>query len=187
MSDQLLPSKRQAQGKIPLANRCAICIMRAVLKQDADARRIAVYFRGNQPENKHTPKSQIAIHILKLSESQKEEFMKTRLFASLFLLGAALFLMACPSQTTVGRLNGDPARYRGKEVLVVGTVTNSYGAAGFGAYELDDETGKIWVLTKRGTPSKGARVGAVGRYMQGVNWSGRNYGSAIEETDRKVR
>lgn len=113
--------------------------------------------------------------------------MKSRIFASFFLLCAALFLMACPSQTTINRLNGDPERYRGKEVMIVGTVTNSYGAAGFGAYELDDETGKIWVLTKRGTPSKGARVGAVGRYMQGVNWGGKNYGSSIEETDRKVR
>lgn len=113
--------------------------------------------------------------------------MKTRIWASLSLLIAALYLMGCPSQTTVRKLNGDPERYRGKEVLIVGTVTNSYGAAGFGAYELDDESGKIWVLTKRGTPSKGARVGAVGKYMQGINWAGRNFGSAIEETDRKVR
>lgn len=113
--------------------------------------------------------------------------MKTRLLASMFLVAAALLLMGCPSQTTINRLNGDPERYRGKEVLLVGTVTNSYGAVGYGAYELNDETGKIWVITKRGTPSKGARVGAVGRYRQGVNWGGRNYGSAIEETDRKVK
>ncbi|HMV46234.1 MAG TPA: hypothetical protein PLD20_11605 [Blastocatellia bacterium] len=113
--------------------------------------------------------------------------MKTRFFASLILLAGALFLMGCPRQTTINQLNGDPARYRNKEVLIVGNVTNSFGAAGFGAYELSDESGKIWVLTRRGAPSKGARVGAVGRYVQGVNWSGRNYGSAIEETDRKVR
>ncbi|HEX9004541.1 MAG TPA: hypothetical protein VGB07_31800 [Blastocatellia bacterium] len=113
--------------------------------------------------------------------------MKTRFFASLVLLAAVLFLMGCPRQTTINQLNGDPARYRNKEVLIVGTVTNSFGAVGFGAYELSDETGKIWVLTRRGAPSNGARVGAVGRYVQGINWSGRNYGSAIEETDRKVR
>ncbi|MGH9798913.1 MAG: hypothetical protein ACRD82_00970 [Blastocatellia bacterium] len=113
--------------------------------------------------------------------------MKTRILASLSLLAAAIFLMGCPDQTTVNNLNGDPERYRGKDVLIVGTVTNSYGAAGFGAYELSDETGKIWVLTRRGTPSKGARVGAVGKYMQGINWGGRNFGSAIEETDRKVK
>lgn len=113
--------------------------------------------------------------------------MKTRFFASLVLLASVLFLMGCPRQTTINQLNGDPARYRNKDVMIVGTVTNSFGAVGFGAYELSDETGKIWVLTRRGAPSNGARVGAVGRYVQGINWSGRNYGSAIEETDRKVR
>lgn len=113
--------------------------------------------------------------------------MKTRLFASLSLFAAALFLMGCPAQTTINQLNGDPERYRSKEVLIIGTVTNSYGAAGYGAYELNDETGKIWVVTKLGTPSKGARVGAVGKYRQGVNWGGRNFGSALEETDRKVK
>lgn len=113
--------------------------------------------------------------------------MKTRFFASLILLASLLFLTGCPRQTTINQLNGDPARYRNKEVMIVGTVTNSFGAVGFGAYELSDETGKIWVLTRRGAPSNGARVGAVGRYVQGINWSGRNYGSAIEETDRKVR
>ena len=113
--------------------------------------------------------------------------MKTRFFASLFLLASALFLMGCPSQTTINRVNGDPTRYRNKEILIVGTVTNSFGALGQGAYELDDETGKIWVVTRRGVPSTGARVGAVGRYIQGVNWGGRNFGSALEETDRKVR
>lgn len=113
--------------------------------------------------------------------------MKTRFFSSVFLLAAALFLMGCPRETTIGRINADPARYRGKEVLIVGTVTNSFGAVGQGAYELSDETGKIWVVTRRGVPGKGARVGAVGRYIQGLNWFGRNYGSALEETDRKVR
>ncbi len=113
--------------------------------------------------------------------------MKTRIFAFLFLLTASVFLMGCPSQTTINKLNGDPERYRGKEVLIVGRVTNSFGALGQGAYELDDETGKIWVVTQRGVPSRGARVGAVGKYIQGVNWAGRNYGSAIEETDRKVK
>ena len=54
-------------------------------------------------------------------------------------------------------------------------------------YELSDETGKIWVITERGAPSKGARVGAVGKYINGVVWGGRNFGSALRETDRKVR
>jgi|SRR5262245_8729887 hypothetical protein len=113
--------------------------------------------------------------------------MKTRIFASLIFLACAVFLTACPRQTTINQVNGDPARYRGKEILIVGAVTNSFGAVGRGAYELSDETGKIWVLTERGAPTKGARVGAVGKYINGVVWDGRNYGSALVETDRKVR
>ncbi len=113
--------------------------------------------------------------------------MKTRVLVSLMFLTCVVFLTACPKQTTINQLNGDPARYRGKEVVLVGTVTNSFGALGQGAYELSDETGKIWVVTQRGVPSKGARVGAVGKYMNGVNWGGRSFGSALQETDRKVK
>jgi hypothetical protein len=113
--------------------------------------------------------------------------MKTRIFASVLLLASAILFTACPEQTTINKVSGDPARYRGKDVLIVGTVTNSFGALGQGAYELNDETGKIWVITQRGVPAKGSRVGAVGRYIDGIKWGGRDFGSALRETDRKVR
>jgi hypothetical protein len=113
--------------------------------------------------------------------------MKNRILASILIFASSALFIACPQQTTINQINGDPARYRGKEVIIVGTVTNSFGALGQGAYELSDETGKIWVITQRGVPSKGARVGAVGRYINGLNFSGRNLASALEETDRKVR
>lgn len=113
--------------------------------------------------------------------------MKTRILASILFLTTALLLSACPSRTSINQINGDPERFRGKEVMVIGEVTNSYGVKGVGAYELNDGTGKLWVLTNRGVPSKGAQVGAIGKYLQGVNWDGRNYGSALQETDRKVK
>jgi starvation-inducible outer membrane lipoprotein len=101
------------------------------------------------------------------------------------LLAAVLLLTACPSQTTISKINADPARYRNKEVAIVGTVRDSYGALGQGAYELDDGTGRIWVVTRRGVPSRGARVGAKGRVYTGFNYGGRNYGTVLEETDRR--
>jgi hypothetical protein len=113
--------------------------------------------------------------------------MKIRIFASVLLFVSAIFFTACPKETTINQVTGDPARYRGKDVLIVGTVTNSFGALGQGAYELNDETGKIWVITQRGVPAKGSRVGAVGRYIDGIKWGGRDFGSALRETDRKVR
>jgi len=74
-------------------------------------------------------------------------------FTSVILAGA-LLLTACPQQETISRINADPGRYRNKEVGVVGTVTDSYGVLGNGAYEIDDGTGRIWVVTQRGVPSR---------------------------------
>lgn len=103
------------------------------------------------------------------------------------LLAATLALTACPSQTTISRINADPGRYRNKEVGIVGTVTDSYGVLGQGAYEIDDGTGRLWVVTRRGVPTKGSRVGAKGRVYTGFNFGGRSFGTVLEETDRRAR
>jgi hypothetical protein len=107
--------------------------------------------------------------------------------AASFVFAAVLLLTACPSQTTISKINADPARYRNKEVAIVGTVRDSYGALGQGAYEIDDGTGRLWVVTKRGVPSRGARVGVKGHVYTGFNFGGRNYGTVIEETDRRFQ
>jgi hypothetical protein len=105
----------------------------------------------------------------------------------LALLGGTLLLTACPSQTSIAKINADPARYRGKEVGIAGTVTNSYGALGQGAYEIDDGTGRIWVATRRGIPARGARIGAKGYVHNGFSFAGRSFGTVMEETDRRSR
>jgi hypothetical protein len=105
----------------------------------------------------------------------------------LALLVGTLLLTACPSQTNIARINSDPGRYRGKEVGVVGRVTDSYGVLGNGAYEIDDGTGKIWVATRRGIPSRGTQVGTKGYVHNGFSFGGRSYGTVIEETDRRTK
>ena len=76
-----------------------------------------------------------------------------KLFILPVLLVSLLALTACPSQTSISKLKADPDRYMDKEVGIVGRVTDSYGVPFVGgAYELDDGTGKIWVLTERGAP-----------------------------------
>lgn len=102
-------------------------------------------------------------------------------------ISATLLLTACPKQTTISQINADPGRYRNKEVGLVGRVTDSYGFMGKGAYELDDGTGRIWVATERGVPGRGARVGIKGHVINGITIGGRNFGTVLEETDRKVK
>ncbi len=103
------------------------------------------------------------------------------------VLAATFVLTACPSQTTISKINADPGRYRNKEVGIVGTVTDSYGVLGQGAYEIDDGTGRLWVVTRRGVPTKGSRVGAKGRVYTGFNFGGRSFGTVLEETDRRAK
>lgn len=103
------------------------------------------------------------------------------------LIFGTLLVTACPSQTNIAKINADPDHYRGKEVGIVGTVTDSYGVPGAGAYEIDDGTGKLWVATRRGVPSRGSRVGAKGYVHNGFTFGGRSYGTVMEETDRRTR
>jgi hypothetical protein len=110
---------------------------------------------------------------------------KTVFFVILF--GGILLLTGCPSQTTISKVNADPGRYRNKEVGIVGHVTDSYGVLGNGAYEIDDGTGRIWVVTNRGVPSRGSRVGTKGKVYTGFAIQGRSFGTVLQETDRQVK
>jgi hypothetical protein len=109
-------------------------------------------------------------------------------FAVLFvLISGALLFTACPSQTNIAKINRNPDRYRNKEVGIAGRVTDSYGVLGAGAYEIDDGTGRIWVATRRGVPSRGSHVGAKGYIHNGFSFAGRSFGTVMEETDRRSR
>ena len=107
--------------------------------------------------------------------------------ALLVLISGVLLFTACPSQTNIAKINANPDRYRGKEVSIAGRVTDSYGVLGAGAYEIDDGTGRMWVATRRGVPSRGAHVGAKGYVHNGFSFAGRSFGTVMEETDRRSR
>src|SRR3954470_382320 len=91
---------------------------------------------------------------------------KNSFFVATLLLGLAL--AAC-ERARIGDINADPGRFMNKEVAVVGTVTQSIGALGRGIYQVDDGSGRLWVLSNgRGVPSKGAKIGVKGRVSQSV-------------------
>ncbi len=104
-----------------------------------------------------------------------------------FLLAGAIFLTACPNRESISKINADPGRYRNKDVAIAGNVTDSYGVLGTGAYEIDDGTGTIWVITRRGVPARGSQVGAKGRINTGFSFGGRSFGTVMEESERKAR
>ncbi|MGI8812159.1 MAG: hypothetical protein ACR2IH_06475 [Pyrinomonadaceae bacterium] len=119
--------------------------------------------------------------------------MKNRTRALLLGLLAfvAVFAAACPERATIANIERNPGRYQNKQVVIVGTVRDSYGVSipGMpirgGAYKVDDGTGSIWIFTEDTVPTRGAQVGVRGMVGSGVNWKGRNYGLGMYEKERR--
>jgi hypothetical protein len=109
----------------------------------------------------------------------------TKRFPLLFV-PAALLLTGCGTMR-IGRILQDPARYSNRNVTVEGNVTNVVGAVVAGVYQVDDGTGKIYVLSSRGVPTRGARVKVNGTVTPGINVMGASFGTTIRERDHKVR
>jgi len=90
-------------------------------------------------------------------------------FAALVLLAiTAVASTACASRT-INQVLADPGRYRNKEVKLAGSVVDSYSVVGQGAYQLDDSTGKLWIVSNTGVPRRGARVSVKGTVREGFN------------------
>ena len=114
--------------------------------------------------------------------------MKIKLLLTTVICVFGLLSAACPSRTSIAKIEANPSKYANKEVAVAGRVTNSFGIPLLGGvYKLDDGTGSIWVLTKRGVPAKDAEVGVKGKLQNGVNFNGKGYGLGIIEDERRTR
>jgi hypothetical protein len=110
--------------------------------------------------------------------------MKRRLL--LPLAGSVLFLAGC-GPTKIGRILDEPNRYRDRNVTVEGRVERSFGAVIAGVYQVDDGTGKLYVLSKSGVPRSGSRVQVNGRVQQGITIGNRSIGTVLNERDHKVK
>lgn len=99
---------------------------------------------------------------------------RSNLRYSLVLLGtvlAVLLLGACGARK-VNQILSDPTKFANKDVKVEGTVTESYSVVGRGAYQIADGTGRLWVVSTKGVPRKGARVSVKGRVKEAFDLGG---------------
>ncbi len=101
-------------------------------------------------------------------------------------LGAAVLLLAGCGATRIGRILDEPDHYRNRMVKVEGRVEHSAGAYTAGAYQVDDGTGRIIVISNRGVPRKGARVTVKGQVIQGVTLGSDSYGTTLREESHRV-
>ena len=86
----------------------------------------------------------------------------------MLLVIGAVSSAACATRT-INQVLADPGRYRDREVKLSGSVVDSYSLVGNGAYQIDDSTGKLWIVSNGGVPRKGARVSVTGRVREGFS------------------
>src|SRR5439155_20228331 len=98
----------------------------------------------------------------------KQMFTYERALETLSLVLLMLFLAGC-EEKKINEIMADPQRYSNREVGVVGNVVQSYSVLGKGAYQVDDGTGKLCVVSDKGVPRKGARVGVRGKIRDGFD------------------
>ncbi len=100
---------------------------------------------------------------------------------TIIVAGVALMsLSACSRAIHIKDLLDRPQEYNGKTVKVKGTVTNSVGVLGTGAFEVDDGTGKIYIVSKgQGVPRSGAKTTAQGRFESVFSILGRTAAAIV--------
>ncbi len=98
------------------------------------------------------------------------------------MLGVVLLgLNACAGTIHIRDLLDQPQKYEGKNVRISGTVTKSAGLLGNGAYEVDDGTGKIYVIARgAGVPREGAKTKAQGRFESVFSFLGRTMAAIVQ-------
>lgn len=90
--------------------------------------------------------------------------------AALVLVGVvALLLGSCVRDATVADIQRSPDSYYGSVVHIEGVASNASPAIeGFAVYELDDGTGRVWVVTRTTPPTGSTKVSVTGRVNKPV-------------------
>lgn len=111
---------------------------------------------------------------------------KTRFGLTLLALGMLILTAAC-ELNSVEEVKSDPFKFQNKQARLGGIVRQNWSVLKYGVYEIEDQTGKIFIVSEKGAPSKGAVVEVKGNTRTAFNLSGIDYGTVIMENKRKVR
>jgi hypothetical protein len=109
-----------------------------------------------------------------------------RRFALLLVALAMIAVASCKGGgvTPIKTLLDDPSRFDKKIVRVAGSVEESAGVLGYGAYRVNDGTGTISVVTStNGSPRTGAQVGVEGEFRSAFTLGSQSL-AAIQEHRR---
>ena len=100
-------------------------------------------------------------------EREMTKWLVRRVALPVLVVGA-MSSAACATRT-INQVLADPGHYRDRQVKLSGSVVDSYSVIGNGAYQIEDKTGKLWVLSNGGVPRKGAQVNVTGTVREGFS------------------
>ena len=125
--------------------------------------------------------------------------MNLRLFHSrtivttIFAIFALFAISGCKETKVeqISRILADLASFSQKDVTIAGRVNRvldpSSGLLNLAAYQVEDKSGKIWVISRAGAPSMGAEVGLKARIRQDASLGGELFGTVLNEIERRTR
>jgi hypothetical protein len=123
----------------------------------------------------------------------KQKFAPVVAVLWIALAAAATFTGGCRGRNAeqISRILADPATFTGRDVNVAGRVVRVFdptqGLLGLSAYQIEDRSGKIWVISRHGTPSEGQEVGLKGRVRQDFRLGSELFGAVLSEVERRTR
>jgi len=104
-----------------------------------------------------------------------------RVWILLFILVFAVF--GCGWHTHISEINDRPQEYKDKQVSIKGKVieTLSIPFVQKGLYQMDDGSGKIWIVSQKRVPFRGEKVIVKGKVKTGFTIGTRTFGMVIVE------
>jgi hypothetical protein len=103
-----------------------------------------------------------------------------------WLFGAILLLSACSHHVSIESVNRNPGQFRDQEITVAGREVNSSAVTDAAAFELDDGTGRLWVLRdSHNLPGHNASITVTGRIEHGFSFAGRHFVIILRETRKQ--
>lgn len=102
------------------------------------------------------------------------------------ILVMVLPVSGCSKIDKIADIMANPSLYESKTVNIKGYVGNTLWVAltSRGAYQVDDGSGNIWVVTSQQPPEKGVQVSLTGTVSPAFKLGDRTLGTVVNETKR---
>lgn len=102
-------------------------------------------------------------------------------FPRLLTIATLLVISGCTGKIPIKTIVDDPERQNGKHVQIAGEVTKSPAIPGPESFEVDDGTGKIFVLSKEHKiPGEGTKVVVKGVFYAAISSPTQTFAAIVE-------